>query len=97
MIRRECTWCRFVTELYTRDMAAELSEYIASLPEEIKVSEEEHGKRLSVCRTCEANTDGMCRYCGCFIAARTAKKKLACPHPEGEKWSGIFDEDRYED
>ena len=91
MIRRECAWCRFVRELYGRDMAAELTSYIASLPEEIRASEEEHGRRLAICGTCSGNADGLCRYCGCYVAARTAKKGLACPHPEGEKWSKCTD------
>ena len=87
MIHRECTWCRFVRELYARDMAAELIDYITSLPEEVRASEEEHGRRLAICSMCNGNVDGLCRYCGCYVAARAVKKGLACPHPEGEKWS----------
>lgn len=86
MIYRECTWCRFVREMYTRDMAAELTDYIAALPAEIKVDEKEHGRRLAICSACSGNRDGLCRYCGCYVAARTVKKDLACPHPEGARW-----------
>ena len=93
---RECTWCRIIRELYSRDMAAELTDYIASLPREIKVSEEEHERRLAICRGCGGNMDGLCRYCGCYIAARTVKKGLSCPHPAGGKWSGIQDEEEKE-
>ncbi len=92
MTRRECSWCRFVRDLYTRDMAAELTDYIASLPEDVKVSEAEHAQRLAVCSKCGGNVNGLCRYCGCYVAARAAKKGLGCPHPEGEMWTKSHNE-----
>lgn len=91
MILRECTWCRFLKHLGSSDLIAELTEYIESLPDEIKVDEREHAKRLAICSECNGNNDGLCRYCGCYVAARTVKKSLSCPHPEGERWSKVTD------
>ena len=86
MVSRECTWCRFLRSFYGRDLAKELENYIASLPEDIKVSEEEHARRMALCASCEGNRNGLCRYCGCFVAARTAKKDLGCPYPADPRW-----------
>ena len=83
---RECTWCAFARSLYARDLAKELTDYVAHLPEEIKCSEQEHLRRLEICRQCPKCVNGLCGYCGCFVLARAAKKALDCPEPCGSKW-----------
>ena len=83
---RECTWCAFARSLYARDLAKELTDYVAHLPEEIKCSEQEHVRRLEICRQCPKCVNGLCGYCGCFVLARAAKKALDCPEPAGSKW-----------
>ena len=92
MANRECTWCRFLREIGAMDMVRELEEYIESLPPESRTSEAEHERRLSLCASCEGNRDGLCRYCGCYVAARTAKKRMACPHPGEKRWSAVAEE-----
>ena len=68
-------------ELYSNIRA-----YIESLDEEVKVSENEYHKRLEVCDGCDALTNGVCKLCGCFVMARSAKKNQYCPYPQQPKW-----------
>lgn len=35
--------------------------------------------RLEICKTCEFNTLGICRKCGCFVNIKTALKNIECP------------------
>ena len=56
-----------------------VAEYVASLPEDARVSEEIYRKRLAACEGCASLADGMCRECGCYVEARAAKAGLKCP------------------
>lgn len=60
--------------------------YIEALDEEVKASTQQYEKRLEVCDTCEALANGICRFCGCFVIARAAKKNQYCPDPKHSKW-----------
>lgn len=93
MANRECRWCRFLRELGSQDLMKKLEEYIDSFPSEIRTSESEHERRLSLCASCEGNRNGLCRYCGCYVAARTAKKHMDCPHPEKKRWLAVQDKE----
>lgn len=86
MAVRECTWCRFVRIFHPENFAEELIGYINALPEDLRTSEEEHARRLAACAECPGNREGLCRYCGCYVAARAAKKNLSCPDPAGARW-----------
>lgn len=86
MDTKECTWCQYMKSLYSRDLEAELKQYIESMPEEIKVTDEVYAKRLAICSSCEDCVSGICRYCGCFVAARTVKKVMTCPKIGQKKW-----------
>ena len=46
------------------DMARLVAEYIATLPEESRVSDESYRARLSLCENCEALHSGTCARCG---------------------------------
>lgn len=81
-----CTWCRFLESLHAQDLQEELKQYIESLPQSLRVSDEVHHTRLSLCDACEDCISGLCRYCGCFVVARTAKSSISCPKPQGAKW-----------
>ncbi len=61
------------------DMARLVAEYIATLPEESRVSDESYRARLSLCESCEALHSGTCARCGCYVEARAAKRSLSCP------------------
>jgi len=63
-----------------------LSEYAASLPEDMKCSREEYERRLIACDGCAMRCEFTCRMCGCFVKARAMKKSMDCPHPAGSKW-----------
>ena len=60
-----------------------LHEYIKNLDEEIKADEETYEKRLSICKTCDYLSDGMCRACGCFVELRAAIENNVCSY---DKW-----------
>jgi len=57
----------------------EVRDYIASLDESIKTTEEIYQSRLAVCQKCSDLSDGMCAQCGCFIEVRAIKKGQKCP------------------
>lgn len=61
------------------DMARLVAEYIATLPEESRVSDESYRARLTLCEGCEALHSGTCARCGCYVEARAAKRSLSCP------------------
>ena len=61
------------------DMARLVAEYIATLPEESRVSDESYRARLALCENCEALHSGTCARCGCYVKARAAKRSLSCP------------------
>ena len=61
------------------DMARLVAEYIATLPEESRVSDESYRARLALCENCEALHSGTCALCGCYVEARAAKRSLSCP------------------
>ena len=89
MAERVCKWCKYIESLQDRDLEEELQQYIANMPEELKVSDEIFNERLKQCNVCEYCHQGICRFCGCFVAARAAKKKMYCPHPERSKWEQV--------
>lgn len=55
-----------------------ISNYIASMDEDMKASDSLYAQRLGWCRKCEFLRNGICRLCGCFVAARAAKKQNRC-------------------
>ncbi|MFT4145147.1 MAG: DUF6171 family protein [Mobilitalea sp.] len=91
MTKVGCKWCSILNDMYERDLDKELQNYIAGLDTEIKVSDEIYEERLSICAACESNLKGMCRHCGCFVAARAVKKGLSCPKPRDMQWSAVED------
>ena len=86
MVDRESRWCKYLQQLYAEDLAGKLQSYIAGLPEEIRTDDEEYARRLAICSTCGRCADGLCGWCGCFVAARAAKSALDCPNPGQSKW-----------
>lgn len=60
-------------------------QYIANLPTEDKVSDEEYEQRLMTCRQCSHLLSGMCGKCGCYVEMRAAMKVRHCPDVPG-KW-----------
>lgn len=81
---RFCPRCAWTKEMFDRELI-KLQDYIDRIPEEEKVSEEEHERRLLICDSCSDLRDGLCRQCGCYVAVRAVRKTGYCPHVRA-KW-----------
>jgi len=79
-----CKRC-LLHEMNDSEYAKNIYDYIASIPDDIKTGAELLQERLELCRACDALVNGMCKFCGCFVEVRAAKKSQTCPHPEA-KW-----------
>lgn len=79
-----CKRC-LLADMAGDEHVAHIFEYINSLPDNIKASEDLRGERLSHCRNCDNLVNGMCKHCGCYVEVRTAKINQSCPNPV-RKW-----------
>ena len=84
--QRKCTWCEYLNELRSAGMASDVKRFVESLPKKLRVSEEEHERRLAIFKQCDKCEDGVCWYCGCFVVARASRNDKSCPWPGGGKW-----------
>lgn len=66
-------------------MQKSIDEYVNSLSPENKAGERLFKERLKLCEECPDQREGLCRICGCFIMARTAKRQSYCPAVE-RRW-----------
>lgn len=71
--------CRCLLADAMPEMAAAVADYVASLPEETRAAEETRQARLAECTRCASLLDGTCALCGCYVEARTAKRRTRCP------------------
>jgi len=53
------------------------------------VSEEERGRRVSMCHDCEHRRGARCNLCGCFINYKAKLKSSECPIG---RWSTLVSE-----
>lgn len=81
---RLCGKC-LLREIPESEYFQTMSQYIAGLPREDKVSEEVYEERLAACRGCDELLEGMCRVCGCFVEMRAAMANRHCPG-KGKAW-----------
>lgn len=81
IICKKCLLSELDRDAYTD----KLMEYIAAVPEDKRVSEEEYQRRLAFCRECDQLADGMCAVCGCYVELRALKHNSDCPG-EGKFW-----------
>jgi len=79
-----CPRCPHPTE--DQDIREVIAQVIRALPEEIKCGPELYRSRLEACATCPGQAQGLCRYCGCYVEVRAAKKPMGCPNPAGSLW-----------
>ena len=79
-----CKRC-LLSDIGEAEYATHIAVHIKNLPENEKVRESLYQKRLSLCRTCDDLVNGMCKFCGCFVELRAAKKAQYCPAPSA-KW-----------
>ena len=66
-----------------RELAEVLDRYLEALDPEVRVPPAVYEARLSVCADCPRRAGYTCLPCGCYVQARAAKRKSACP---AEKW-----------
>lgn len=80
--------CRLCTsfEAENESLKDKLAIYVNQLKEDERADDILYAKRIQVCDTCDANRQGLCGFCGCFVIVRAAKKQTYCPHPCGRQW-----------
>lgn len=61
----------------------DLNEYKERIEPELRASDEEYARRLSVCESCERLNAGLCKACGCYVELRALTAARHCPY---EKW-----------
>lgn len=61
------------------EMARNVRELVALLPDAIRAPQEVTAHRLDACRACDHLRSGMCELCGCYVELRAAKLPLRCP------------------
>lgn len=79
-----CKRC-LLTEIDRDAYTEKLMEYIAAVPEDKRVDEDEYQRRLELCRSCEQLANGMCAVCGCYVELRALKPNSHCPG-SGKFW-----------
>lgn len=82
--QRYCRKC-LLREMDQAEYFKNMYDYIARLPEDDKVSDEEYERRLAICKDCDRLLQGMCRLCGCYVEMRAAMKVRSCPDIP-DKW-----------
>ena len=90
--------CNIPANLQKDMMADSIAAYVASLPKEDIVDDEniqensveedeEYERRLKLCSGCADLVGGLtCSHCGCFVLARARKRQTDCPMPGGSIW-----------
>ena len=63
-----------------------VEDYLNSLEQELKVTQDIYSKRLSMCKACDNLISGMCIKCGCYVEIRAALKDKSCPDYDNKKW-----------
>lgn len=79
-----CRKCMWTKEMVEKELI-KLQDYIANIPEEEKVSQEEYERRLMLCDKCKELRGGLCGQCGCYVAVRAVRQNGYCPHVN-RKW-----------
>lgn len=79
--------CNIPANLQKDMMTESIAAYVASLPAESIVNDDEYERRLAICSKCDDLVGGLtCSHCGCFVLARARKKQMDCPMPGGSRW-----------
>ena len=77
---------RAAQELPEPELLRYLDEYVSSLPQAMRASDETYARRLAACAVCQHRTRYTCTLCGCYVQARAAKRAMACPLPGTPRW-----------
>ena len=79
-----CKRC-LLSEIGSDDIKKTIDEIILAMPDDKKADCTLYTQRLSICKSCDELTDGMCLKCGCYVELRALQKIRRCPH-EDRKW-----------
>ena len=63
----------------------DMLERIEMMDRSLRCTGEAYEARLSQCKKCEYQAEGMCALCGCFVESRAAVKANTCP-AEPKRW-----------
>ena len=74
-----------ISEKFPDDIGVYAKQYIDTLPEESRASDEEYSRRIGICDGCDKLEEGLCRACGCFVELRAAVKYRNCPYDYWER------------
>jgi hypothetical protein len=88
---KPCSRCGPRFDFFTpREIAEKLKEIPIS--HVLAAEESVFNQRLEKCDKCEALREQvLCSYCGCFVMFRARVDKSYCPHPKGDKWTGLME------
>ena len=75
------------TDIPESELIRYLDQYVSSLSEDIRVTNDVYKSRLSACAQCPHRLEATCTLCGCYCQARAAKKGLRCPIPGKPEWT----------
>lgn len=81
-----CKRC-LLLEAGERQSYKTVSDYIASLDAQLKVSDRVYNSRLEQCRQCSFLISGMCLKCGCYAEVRAVLKAKSCANADDRKWN----------
>lgn len=76
---RYCRLCE-ISERFPDDIDRYVKQYIETLPEDSRTSDEEYVRRIELCAVCDRLEAGICRSCGCFVGVRAAVRSGVCPY-----------------
>jgi len=83
----ECRRCSTDDIDLFEQVKAQMPEYIKTVGEDLRVTDEEYNSRLDFCFECEGLAGGLiCKYCGCFVQMRALNKLRHCPSPVVKSW-----------
>ena len=83
----ECKRCSMEDILSFEQIKTQIPEYLESIDEDVRVTDEEYRVRLELCFECEGLSFGVtCKYCGCFVQMRALNINRHCPSPLIKLW-----------
>lgn len=85
MMNYKCKRC-LLLEAGEKKSFACIKEYISSLDDDLKVSNDVYRKRLEICKTCDHLLSGMCLKCGCYVEVRAILNNKDCPDCDNKRW-----------
>ena len=77
--RKPCLRCLLREMPDMAELAMNLRELIAMIPEDERTPENVVLRRLNACRECPHLNRGTCGLCGCYVEHRSERRNASCP------------------